>query len=102
MSNTTDAKLVIETLLGRTMTNEALTRVADAYLLADPHSLVKDGTVVLADPNNPTADEKAQLFLLTLKRSGQSVVGNVSDNVSDDSAAAAKEAARLAAIADME
>lgn len=101
MTNITDAKLVIETLIGHTMTNEALTRIADAYLEADPHSLIKNGSVVLADPDNPTADEKAQLFLATLKKGGQVVVGNVSDAASDDSAEAAKEAARLAAIADM-
>jgi hypothetical protein len=115
MSNVTDAKLVIETILGRTMTDEALIRVADAYWEADPHSSiwtqefdqagdplpVPQGKILPADPDNPTNDEKAKLFLLTLKKNGQAVVGSVSDRASDDSAAAAKAAARAAAEADM-
>ena len=102
MSNVTDAKLVIETVLGHSITNDALIRVADAYWNADPHSLIKNGAVTPANPNNPTNEEKAQLFLMTLKKNGQAVVGHVSDKTMDESAEAAKEAARLAAIADME
>ena len=101
MTAVTDAKLVIETLLGRTMTGAALTRVADAYMLADPHSLVKTGVVVLADPDNPTNEEKAELFLKTLKISGQQVVKYVAAKGADDSAQAAKEAAQAAAEADL-
>ena len=101
MSNITDAKLVIETILGRSMTAEALIRVADAYMAADPHSLVHNGDIVLADPENPTADEKAQLFLMTLKKSGQAVVRHVAAKAADDAAAAAKAAAEAAAADDM-
>ena len=101
MSNVTDAKQVIEIILGKTMTAAALTRVADAYWTADPHSLVNNGVVVPADPDNPTNDEKAQLFLQTLKKNGQAVVRNVAGAGADDSAAAAKEAAQAAAEADL-
>jgi len=102
MSNITDAKLVIETIIGHSMTNEALIRIADAYWSADPHSLIRNGVVIPADTENPTNDEKAELFMKTLKKSGQAVVGHVSDKTVDESAVAAKEAARLVAIADME
>ena len=84
------------------MTGAAATRVADAYWSADPHSLIRNGVVVPVDPLNPTDEEKAGLFLQTLKKNGQAIVGHVSANDSDASAQAAKEAAQAAAIADLE
>ena len=115
MSNVTDAKQVIEIILGKTMTAAALTRVADAYWTADPHSTiwiqkfdqegdplpVPQGKILPADPDNPTNEEKAQLFLQTLKKNGQAIVRSVAGDSSDDSAAAAKEAAQAAAEADL-
>ena len=101
MSNITDAKLVIETVLGHSMTNDALIRVADAYWAADPHSLIHNGVVVPADLDNPTNEEKSELFLKTLKKSGQEVVKHVAAKAADDAAAAAKAAAEAAAADDM-
>lgn len=69
MAAVADATLIIETLLGRTLTAEQLGRIGDAYVLADPYNLGS-----YADPQNPTNEEKAQLFLDTTLRHGQETV----------------------------
>ena len=101
MTAVTDFKLVVETILGHTVTNVGLIRIGNAYAIADPHSLVHNGDIVYADPENPTNEEKAQLFLMTLKKSGQEVVKHVAAKAADDAAAAAKAAAEAAAADDM-
>ena len=101
MTAVTDAKLIIETAFGRTMTAAALTRVADAYAAADPHSLVVNGVVVPVDPENLTNEEKAEIYIGTLVANGKAVVGHVSDENSDDVAQATKDANKATAVADM-
>jgi hypothetical protein len=99
MTAVTDAKLIIETALGHTLTGDALTRIADAYTQADPHNL---SITLFADPENPTNEEKAQLYIDTLITNGKQVVGIVSDLNSDEAAAATKAANRATAEADFE
>ncbi len=100
MTAITDAKLIIETALGHTVSAALLIRIADAYAEADPHSLVRNGDVVVVDPENLTNEEKAQIYIGTLVANGRAVVGNVSDINSDDDAEAARVANRTTAEAD--
>ena len=69
MTAITDAKLIIETALGHSVTTAALMRIANAYATTDPHSLAD-----FADPENPTNEEKAQLYIDTLLANGWAVV----------------------------
>lgn len=75
MTAVTDATTVIEKLIGRTPTGAELTRVADAFVAADPHSLA-----AFAIPGNPTNEEKAQLFLDTFLTWGRQVVRSVAED----------------------
>ena len=74
MTAITDAATVFDTLVGRTTTSAERGRVANAFVSADPHSLA-----AFADPQNPTNEEKAQLFLDTFLTWGRQVVRSVAE-----------------------
>lgn len=95
MTAVADATTVIETLIGRTLTAQQLQNIGNRMVLADPYGLARPGRGpnaqdpgYFADPENPTAEEKAQLILdslnITLKQWNRR---------------AAQEEARLAAVA---
>jgi len=69
MTAITDATLVIETLIGHSMSGAALTRIANRFVTVDPHSLAD-----FAIPGSPTNEEKAKLVLDTFKTWGVQVV----------------------------
>jgi len=102
MTAITNARSIIEVLVGHNITNDALIRIADAYVIEDPYNFVGNGDIVFIDPENPTSEEKARLFLMTLKKSGQIIVQRVAGKKSDESSAITKAAAVAAAIADFE
>ena len=95
MTAVTDAKLIIETALGHTVTNDLLLRIAAAYTQADPHSLAN-----FIDPENPTNEEMAQVYINTLVRNGKDVVGQVSDINADETASTQKDTDRATAESD--
>ncbi len=97
MTAVSDLKLIIETAVGHNVNNALLMRIANAYAETDPHSLAN-----FADPENPTNEEKAQLYIDTLKVNGKAVAGNASDRKHDNSARAQRAAARAAAEADLD
>jgi hypothetical protein len=70
MTAVTDAKTVIETLIGRTLTNDQLGRIGARFKEADEDEqfeIQMPGHLgVFADPDNPTNEEMAQLFLDTV------------------------------------
>ena len=73
-----DAKTVIETLTGRVHTAQELQNIADAFISAKRYGIripaVGGSEPNFADPDNPTNEEKAQLFLNAMKWFGQQVV----------------------------
>lgn len=69
MAKLDDAKQVITLLTGVAATNAQLLRIADLFIkyagsAFDP-----------VDPNNPTTEEKAQLFLNVMRDAGRSIIG---------------------------
>ena len=74
MTAVTDATTVLNTLVGRTTTAAERTRVANAFVSADPHSLA-----AFAIPGSPTNEEKARLFLDTFLTWGRQVVRTVAE-----------------------
>lgn len=102
MSAVTDAKLIIETLIGRSLTGPQLQSIADKVVAADPLRLVAPAPNKpnrFADMNNPTAEEKAQLFLDCTKimwrqwlSQGGATAARASAQATIDAAAAAAEA----------
>ena len=76
MTAITDAIIVHDTLIGRSTTAAERTRVADAFVSADPHSLAS-----FAIPGSPTNEEKAQLFLDTFLTWGRQVVRTVAEGL---------------------
>ena len=102
MTAVADVKLVIETLIGRTLTNDQLNRIGDRLLEMGGYTakMLPTGVIhteftfnlpqpVIADPLNPTAEEKAQYAKTLLawvprefvkaiaRRETQSTFGNV-------------------------
>jgi hypothetical protein len=71
MTAVTDATLVIETLIGRTLTAQQLQNVGIRYKYSDPY-----GLGVFVDPENPTNEELAQLFLDTTLRHAKHLLRN--------------------------
>ena len=74
MTAITDATTVIDVLIGRSSSAAQRTRIANAFVSTDPHSLA-----AFADPPNPTNEEKAQLFLDTFLTWGRQVVRSVAE-----------------------
>jgi hypothetical protein len=78
MTAVTDAKLIAETLLGKTLTAAQLTRIADAFLSAGRNGIrlpLQIGVEPeIADRSNPTAEEKAAYFLAVLRWLGQEIM----------------------------
>lgn len=109
MSAVTDAKLIIETLIGRTLTAQQLTNIADKVVAADPAGLTRSGggpraeaSGYFADPDNPTNEEKAQLFLDTTKIFWRRWLGQGGAIVEKQTAQAAIVAAAQAAEAELD
>jgi wyosine [tRNA(Phe)-imidazoG37] synthetase (radical SAM superfamily) len=77
MTAVADAKTVIETLIGRTLSNDQLQRIGQRYKRLDDGGVeieIPSGLGVYADPNNPTNEELAQTFLdFTLALSKEAV-----------------------------
>jgi hypothetical protein len=73
MTAVTDATLIIETVIGRPLTGPQLSSIADKVVALDPFGYLTGGpggepSTYFADPENPTNEEKAQLFLDTTER----------------------------------
>ena len=100
MTAIADAKTVVETLIGRTATTEELQRIAAAFVDARTYG-VRIPTVqpdtVFVDSENPTNEEKAQLFLDAMKWFARQVVANAAEKTTraqnDANVAAAKATA---------
>ena len=61
---------IIEAAVGTVPPGDQLQRIADAYLNYAPDIAAE----VIADPENPTNEEKAEVFVLAMRRWGQSVL----------------------------
>ena len=96
MTAVTDAGTVLDILVGRTTTGAEQTRVADAFVTADPHSLA-----AFAIPDSPTNEEKAQLFLDTLLTWGRQVVRGVAEGAEQTTVDGQIEAAGDTAVDDL-
>ena len=97
MTAVTDATTVIETLLGRTLTAEQLIRIGDAFAVVDIY-----GLATFADPENPTNEEKAQLFLDTNLKWGQQVVEQANRIIETDAVQSTIDTNVATAVADFE
>jgi hypothetical protein len=101
MTAIADATLIIETLIGRTLTTQQLINIGQRYKYADPCKLNDDeGRYV--DRNNPTNEELAQLFLDTTLMHAKVVVFNSAEGEEYQNSRAAIENAGAAARADLE
>ena len=101
MAAITDATLIIETLIGRTLTAQQLINIGQRYKYADPFNLNDDeGRYV--DRDNPTNEELAQLFLDTTLAHAKAVVFNSAEREEYESSRTAIENAGAAARADLE
>ena len=97
MTAITDAKAVVELLLGKTTTAEQNQRIANGFVARDPYSLWNP-----ADPQNPTGEEKAQLFLDTMLAFGKQTIRNGAEFTAAETAKADIAAAGDTAVTDLE
>lgn len=97
MTAVADAKSLIELLIGRASTVDEQNRISDAFVNSDPYMLGN-----FADPENPTNEEKAQLFMDTILRFGKEIVKNEAEASAHAEAQATIVAAGSSAIADWE
>lgn len=74
MTAIADAQTVIDTLLGRSSTVGEQTRVATAFVTADPYFLLES---IAVDQQAPTNEEKALLFLETVRKYAVDLVRDV-------------------------
>jgi len=106
MTAVTDAKLVLETVAGKSLTAEQLQTIANRVRLADPARLTEfnpdGGYLWAADPENPTNEEIAQLFLDTTKHFWQSWLGHGAAKEIKNQAEIEAAAAELAAKAELD
>jgi hypothetical protein len=72
MTAITDAKTVIETVIGRVLIGQQLRNIGNRYKDADPYSLIDSGT--FADPDNPTDEELAEFFMACIWSNWKQVV----------------------------
>lgn len=68
MSNVTRVKTIIEAAVDHTVNNAVLLRIGDAFVDA------RQDLLVAVDPDNPTNEEKAGVFLSALKEWGKNTV----------------------------
>lgn len=75
MTALTDAKSILETLIGRTLTADQLNRIGNAFVEQDPYDIGGwDDGGDPPIPRQPTNEEVAQHLLDTLKQYGRSIV----------------------------
>jgi len=106
MTAVTDAATVLDTLVGRVTSTDERLRVAAAFVSAKENGTriasLQPTTADFVDPENPTNEEKAQLFLDCMKWFGQEVVSKNAGRTTREGNDAAVAAAEAAARADME
>ena len=101
MTAIADATAVANLLIGRTLTGPELNRIGDAYFAADPHSLIRRGVVVIADPENPTNEEKAQLFLDSMLHNARAILRHTAEQSETEAVDGQVSAAGDAAVNDL-
>lgn len=93
-----DMRTVVETIRGKVTTNEQLVRIATAF----SEHWVNEFNGLVADPENPTNNEKAAFYLMKMRQYTRSIVVNAAEEQARPAANITVQTAGEAAAADVD